>query len=113
MRTARRGKPRYKMLFVLLSMFFLSGFMGEVRADWTVTLNVSLNDAPQLSLAFGKKTAATDNFDTGIDQPAAPPPPDGDTYYFRSITGQGAPPETIYWKITGPTIPSRPPGGWS
>jgi hypothetical protein len=91
MGTARRGKPVYKIFFGFLTIFFLSGFLLEARADWRITLNVALNGNGQLPLALGKKTAATDNYDNGIDQLAAPLTPDGDTYYFRSITGQGSP----------------------
>ena len=95
MRTARRGKPVYKIFFGFLTIFFLLGYLLEVRADWTMTLNVSLNGNGQLPMVFGKQAGATDNFDTGIDQLAAPQTPDGDTYYFRSITGELTPKDKL------------------
>jgi hypothetical protein len=95
MGTAHRGKPVYKIFFVFLTMFFLPGFLLETRADWTMTLNVSLNANGQLPMEFGKKAGATDNFDAGIDQLAAPQTPDGDTYYFRSITGEATPKDKL------------------
>jgi hypothetical protein len=93
MTAAIKGKKRsgFFLGFSLFFGLFLAGFLSEVRADWSVPLNVTLNGNGQLALVLGKSSGATDNYDAGIDQLAAPQTPDGDTYYFRSITDQPIP----------------------
>lgn len=78
-------------MFVLSTIVLITGFTGPSHAEWSVTLDVTLNSNPQLPLVFGKKAGATDNYEAGGDQLAAPQTPDGDTYYFRSITNQPSP----------------------
>jgi hypothetical protein len=92
MTAAKKGNKEFGFLVLFLLFYlFIAGFLSEVRADWSVPLNVTLNGTAQLALAFGKNLGATDNYDAGIDQLAPPQTPDGDTYYFRSITGQPTP----------------------
>jgi hypothetical protein len=86
-----KGNKSLINIFVILFLLFFTGSILDARADWTISLTVTLNGSGQLPLVLGKKAGATDNFDTGVDQLAAPQTPEGDSYYFRSITGDAAP----------------------
>jgi hypothetical protein len=72
------------ILFLLFSIGFLSG----AQADWSVTLNVALNGNGQQPLTIGKKTGATDSYDSAFDQIGYPLFPSGESYYFKSIINE-------------------------
>jgi hypothetical protein len=99
-----------KVVIIILAMALMlpTGVSAQAAENWSVPLAIT-SAIGSADVAFGANSNATDDFDSGYDVPAPPPPMEGVEAYFyypdnpeykkKLATSIVAPADTIIWPL--------------
>jgi hypothetical protein len=89
----KQRRKRGLSLMAICLMIIGSGFIARANADWSLPLQVFLNNSPAtpFPMELGMRGDATDYFDLDFDAVAPPPNLNGEEFYFLNIAGEQIP----------------------